>query len=150
MIQRIQTIYLLLVAILMTLTVFSPLATLVGNELVYSFNACGIYQGAENMSPTWGVLTFACLSAILALVSIFLYKNRKRQIKIVNWNSILIVLFYITVAVYYLSTANRLDLSFSNVSYGIALPVVALVLNVLAVTKIKADEKLVQSLNRIR
>ena len=150
MIQRIQTIYLLLVCVLMSLTLCSPLAILSGGEQIYLFNDCGFYLGTENVSPNWGVLTFAGLSAIMALVSIFLYKNRKKQMKIVNFNNLLIVLFYATFGVYFLYTSGRLNLSFLNVSFGIALPLVALVFNILAYLKIKADEKLVQSLNRIR
>ena len=150
MIQRIQTIYLLLVCVLMSLTLCSPLATLSGSEQLYLFNACGFYLGSENVSPTWGVLTFAGLSAVVALVSIFLYKNRKKQIKVVNLNSLLILLFYVTFGVYLIVSAGRLNLSFPKMSYGLALPLVALILNTLAYLKIKADEKLVQSLNRIR
>lgn len=151
MIQRIQTIYLLLVCALMTLTFFSPLATLSGGEQTYYIlKACGIYEATANIAPTWGVLTFAGLSALLAFISIFLYKNRKKQMKIVNLNNILIVLFYITLGVYFFSISGKMGLSFLNVSYGIALPAVAFILNILATLKIKADEKLVQSLNRIR
>lgn len=150
MIQRIQTVYLLLVTILMALTIFSPLGSLAGNEQIYIFNTCGLYLEGENVSPTWGILFFSALSAILAFVSIFMYKNRKKQMKLVGLNSLSIILFYITLGVYYFSISGGLNLSFLNISYGIALPIIALVFNILANSKIKADEKLVQSLNRIR
>ena len=151
MIQRIQSIYLLITAILMAVTVCSPLAWLQGENGMYVFRCLGIYD--EPFTPiywTWGVISIAVLSAILAFINIFLFKKRKVQITICNIISLLIVILYITTGTYIYTAKEVLGAEFERIDYGVILPTIALVLNILAIMRIKKDEKLVQSLNRIR
>ena len=42
------------------------------------------------------------------------------------------------------------NLEFSNVGFGVIMPVVSIILTILAIRKIGADESLIQSLNRLR
>lgn len=102
------------------------------------------------LSATWGVIATACLSTLVALVSILLYKKRKLQIKLCNINVLLIILFYIAFAIYLYTEMELLHATFLRISYGIVLPLIALIFNILAAIKIKVDEKLVKSLDRIR
>lgn len=153
MIQRIQTIFLLLTAILMAVTVFSPLAQLVNIDTGESafFKCAGIFKENEvSMYFTWGVISMAVLSALLAFINIFIFKKRKCQAKLCNLTTITILLFYAAFASYYYCEAPLLNLKFAKAEYGIILPVIALIFNFLAKSRIKTDEKLVQSLNRIR
>ncbi|WP_165026930.1 MULTISPECIES: DUF4293 domain-containing protein [unclassified Dysgonomonas] len=151
MIQRIQSIYLLLTAILMAVTVFSSLVVLnTDAEGVLVFLSCGIYEAGSAVYPTWGVITFAALSTLLACISIFLFKKRKMQIKLCNLNTLLIIFFYITFAIYLYTGMSALQATFLKISHGIILPIIALIFNILATVKIKADEKLIKSLDRIR
>lgn len=131
--------------------VVSPLVYFTNAEnSILSFAACGIYTPqCESVYSTVFVSILGALSSFLALVSIFLYKNRKRQIKVVNMNAAVIVLFYIALGAY-LYLAQTQGFVFESVQYGIVLPFIALVFNILALKKIKADEKLVRSLDRIR
>lgn len=152
MIQRIQSIYLLLVAILMGITVFSPLLQLTDasgsiTQIMYS---CGIHQGETLVKPLWGVLSVGGLSALMALINIFLFKKRKLQIKVGMFTTFLLLFFYITAAVYFYSYTSRTGLEFMAVYYGTILPFIALILNIMAVSRIRKDEKLVRSLDRIR
>lgn len=152
MIQRIQSVYLLIAAILMAVVVCSPLAVLAGaNESLYLFKSMGVFN--ENtivIYPSWGIAVCAAVSALCNFVTIFLYKKRKVQIKMSYISIVFIVLFYIAFAVYLYTGQTALDAAFSKVEYGLALPAISLILMVLALSKIKADERLVQSLNRIR
>ncbi|MFV0470109.1 MAG: DUF4293 domain-containing protein, partial [Dysgonomonas sp.] len=151
MIQRIQSVYLLLVAVLMSVTVFSPLMVFSDSSgIVFLSEVAGITFKAVNQYPTWGVLIFAVLAAIFPFINIFLYKKRKLQIKLCNITTLLIVLFYITLGVYTFVAKGKLDFEFTSIQYGVILPLVALIFNFLAQRKIKADEKLVRSLDRIR
>lgn len=104
----------------------------------------------ETMKCTYGVVSMAILSALAALVNIFLFKKRKIQVKLGHITTFLILFFYITAAVYFYSVGNRMGLGIESVLYGIILPVVALIFNLLAIKGIKKDEKLVRSLDRIR
>ncbi len=147
MIQRIQTIYLLLVAVLMVLPVFCPLLDF--NDK-FTTTALGVCFGGSNRFPTWGVLAFSLLPALIALTAIFLYKKRKTQMLLCRIVSVLIVLFYVTFAVYMNAAMDKLSLEIQSAQYGLLFPFVALILSLLATSRIKADEKLVKSLDRIR
>lgn len=154
MIQRIQSVYLLLVAILMGITAFSPLLVLREGSDLLDFYSYGIIPQDTDLNfvvkHTYGVISMAGLSALLAFVNIFLYKKRKVQIRIGYLTSLLIVLFYVTLATYFYFIGNRYGADLTGIYYGIVLPVIALILNLLAIRKIKKDEKLVRSLDRIR
>ncbi|NDV68002.1 DUF4293 domain-containing protein [Dysgonomonas sp. 25] len=151
MLQRIQSIYLLLVVALMAVTTFSPLLSLHGSgNVMQDMYSCGIYQAGELMKPTWGVLSMAGLSALVAFINIFLFKKRKLQIKLGMLTAFLLILFYVAAGAYFYVYSNRMALEFSGAYYGIILPLVALILNFMAIGRIKKDEKLVRSLDRIR
>jgi hypothetical protein len=115
-----------------------------------SFNSFGMFDASVNY-PTWGVVAFAALSAISAFVNIFLYRKRKLQIKLGLLTALLIVLHYITAAVYINTFLAKLsDEYVIHMQLGIIFPVIALIFDLLAVLRIKKDEKLVRSLDRIR
>lgn len=150
MIQRIQSVFLLLAAVLMAITYFCPLAGIVVSEssgLSITFSPSGI--GTD--FPTWGVITFTALCTLLPLINIFLYKKRKLQVNIALITILLIVLFYVTSGVYLNAFLGKLDSAYNiHMEYGIIFPVIALIFNILAILRIKKDEKLVKSLDRIR
>lgn len=148
MIQRIQSLFLLLVAALMGASVLSPLLEVTDdNSLVQTFHSYGI----GDSFPTWGVLTFAALSSLLAFINIFLYKKRKIQANIGLLTALLIAVYYATSLVYMNAYLGKIeDVYTLNIQFGIILPVIALIFDLLAVSKIKKDEKLVRSLDRIR
>ena len=149
MIQRIQSVYFLLACILMVVTVFSPLLIVDINGLQATFNSCGVYT--DNIQfHTWGVITVAGICGLLPLINIFLFKRRKVQIKVANVTSILILFFFVTLFAYFYALSNKFGATFVNVQYGIVLPLVALIFNMMAVQKVKKDESLIKSLNRIR
>lgn len=149
MIQRIQSVYLFLVAALMTATIFCPLMTFSTAKapVVASPFGMDVWSG---LYPTWGVLTFAALAALVPFVNIFLYKKRKLQMRLCNLTTLLLLLFYITFGVYAYFFMANVDAKILNPEFGLVLPFIAFVFNMLAYTKIKKDDKLVRSLDRIR
>jgi len=150
MIQRIQTIFLLLAAILMAVTVFSPLVILEGGNRFVSLYPYGMVEAGNTTYMTWGVITFACLAILLPVINIFLYKKRKIQVKVCSFTIFIIVVFYITLYAYLYFLMAKNGLSLQGMQYGIILPAIALIFVVLASVNIKKDERLIQSLNRIR
>lgn len=152
MIQRIQSIYLLVAAILMAVTVFSPLAFLAdGSNGFFIYRCLGFYENGIGLNyPTWGVITLVSLTAVLTFISIFVYKNRKLQIKLSYTAIVLLLASYGTIYTYLQTGLTETSTTLINVKYGVILPIIALIFIILAVIKIKGDEKLVQSLNRIR
>lgn len=177
MIQRIQTIYLSLALVCMALLILFPLfsvnATSEGVQITGEMNSHGFVItkaptiDAEGMSfekpapvdvPVY--LIFMSLALITA-ASIMLYKKRKRQLLFCRLNFILhllvVIAFY---AFYYLgqdALANAMteradetvEIMFSmELGFYLLIPTVPLLF--LAIRGIKNDEKLLQSIDRIR
>ena len=144
MIQRIQSIYLLLSAI-------------VSGGLIFLFNLWKDVDGnsifAKNLlvSEDWMLKMIPILfigSAILSLSSIFQFKNRQLQFVLGRLN-ILTNLILLGLLVY-----QSLNLSgetmVSEKGIGSALPIIVIVLQVMANKAIKKDEDLVKSVDRLR
>lgn len=151
MIQRIQSVYLLLVAGLMLAILFVPLATFAGGGAEFVFKALGIVEkeSQQVFFDTWPVLIPAVAVVVNALTTIFLYKKRPLQIKLASSNIILILAFFCAFF-YYAWDFMKLYSCQIKPGFFLALPLIALVLNLLAVKAIKKDEDMIKSLNRIR
>lgn len=153
MIQRIQSIFLLLTTILMGATFVIPSLEITSEGLKFSsilFNSLGIFDNSISYHA-WGAAIFCALSAIVAFLNIFLYKKRKLQIKLGLFTALLIAIYYVTAAFYINAFLDKITSGYSlNIQLGIIFPVLALIFDLLAVSRIKKDEKLVKSLDRIR
>lgn len=153
MIQRIQSIYLLIITILTALTLFLPLGEVVIGSAGHIVTVFGLKSLPGTQDIAYSSFPLAGLTVLIAIVSfatIFLYKNRKRQILLSNINSFLIVCFY-ALFFYYVSTVKE-QVAAMQYQMGIALafPLIDLIFYYLVVRKIKADEALVRSLDRLR
>ena len=137
MIQRIQTVYLLIIVALMIATLFLPLTVLQAGESLCSFDASGIStmltDQPELLYPTWGLFA---LTAIIALIS--LYRKRILQIRLCIFNAILMLGFYGLYA-FYVWTVSK-DLGDVDITGKIALtfPFISLILNYLAIRNIRS------------
>jgi len=165
MIQRIQTVFLLLAAILMGIALYFPLLEVVDNDnITVAFHSFGLGEISGDAIPTWkdsvstttwGSLTFAVLSIIISLIAIFSYKNRKRQSRLTLLNALFIIIYYVAIVAYLRAFVNKLDsddalIEINITSFIIILPFIALIFDLLAYWRIRKDEKLVKSLDRIR
>ena len=152
MIQRIQTLYLLAVAALMAAAVFTPLAYFAAGVEEYKLYAFTL-QGAQESYSTIYMGVIVALAAIIPFVNIFLFKNRLLQIRLCAVELMLLIGSAIFMAIYYF-LSNRMfsQLEFSAHGFHIAIifPLIALVLDYLAMRAIFRDEMLVKSLERIR
>lgn len=153
MLQRIQTVYLLLIVALTIATLFFPLAVLQAGNDLFSFDASGVSTlmgEAELIYPTWGLFALVAVIAIVALVTIFLFKRRILQIRLCVFNALLMVGFYGFFAyLAYSFTSSFAEMSL-QVKFGLAFPLINLILDYLAIRNIGADEALVRSLDRLR
>lgn len=153
MLQRIQTVYLLLVTVLTLSLFFLPLAVLQSGDTLYSFDIFGLNTllgEKELLFPTWGLAALAVVIMVIALITIFLFKRRMLQIRLTIFNTILLFGFYGLFAfLIYTFKGDFGELSY-NLKFATAFPAVSIVLNYLAIRNIGADEALVRSLNRLR
>lgn len=135
MIQRFQSIWLLLAAAAGFLTLEFPFYS--GTHLG------GLYlelTAKENLP----ILILTVATAVLALVTIFLYKNRKLQLKMTLAG---IVVSIITLVLYFNTSKEFIQGNFSI--WAVFSFIVPLAL-ILAARRIYMDEKLIKSLDRLR
>jgi len=137
MIQRIQTIYLLIVAGISAGLIFLFNLWVTIEELVVFAKDEIVY------------FSMFMASAILALIAIFMFKNRKFQFVLGRLN---IILNFILLGLFvYRSLSISGETSdVSEKGIGILLPIFSIVFLVLANKAIKKDEDLVKSVERLR
>jgi hypothetical protein len=147
MIQRIQTLYLLLSTVLVGLLLFLPFAEITKDGVNYIFNFTGILLEGNVI---WnGIAILALIGIILfsQVYAILNYKNRPGQIRVINYSMLgLVVLFGIFfITAYYSFNGEQTSFKISHV-----FPVIAIILDYLALRGIKKDEALIRSIDRIR
>ena len=162
MIQRRQTIYMLLAVIASALLFFTPLMSFNADGEVMRFTIFGIKNPIETMSfsatYTWPLVVLTILMTVAPLVTIFLYKKRELQVRLCRLNMLLNIIFIGLVFVYYESdvlgviSAVENDIYTLDVAYfiGMVFPLVNLVMEILAIRGIKKDIELLKSIDRLR
>lgn len=153
MIQRIQTIWFFLAAVVAALLFCIPASHFtVGSdsEAAFTLTALGL-QGVDEttLRYSWGILTFSILQTILPIVALLSYKNRKRQKLLSTCMLLGHILLLGTIIAYSYAYASDLKASVGYY-YGMALPVVGYILVRLALRGVQKDEELIRSTERFR
>ncbi len=130
MIQRIQSIYLFIAALLCVAFLFVP-----------SLEINDVYLLAKNNMVLLGL---TIVSALISLADIFLFRNRILQMNVGRLN-LLLILGLIGFGVY----TELTDGDFQPF-YGALIPLFFFIFNLLAIFAIGKDEKLVKSMDRLR
>ena len=136
MIQRKQTLYLLLALIVTTICLCLPIGTFAPTGMGVDmpvYNLWVVTPGGHDFS-VWVLFLLLLLTCPITIAAIFLYKNRKVQAKL---------------CLYALTLGDDLQATFHFEVIAL-LPFVALLLYILARKGILADEALVRSMDRIR
>ncbi|MBN8676622.1 MAG: DUF4293 domain-containing protein [Chitinophagales bacterium] len=151
MIQRIQSIYLLLAAIALICPVFLPLATATGDPAALqatgdNFFADGTFWSKEHPA---GYSLFLLIAGIIS--TIFWYKNRPKQMQTAGILALTVLILIVLYAALGALNAQRLpDTASVQPGIGAYPPALAIVFLVLAYRAIKKDENLVRSSDRLR
>jgi predicted membrane protein len=145
MIQRIQSIFLLLASLAFFSLFALPLAT--SAKAGVGFLADKVY----NIMDHPALLALTIIGGVTALAAIFLFRNRGLQLRLTILTLVLSILLpvlaYLLVMTEGTSTTEQ---AVYTESAGIFMPVVALVFSILAQRNIKKDDKLVRSMDRLR
>lgn len=160
MIQRIQTLYLLLVVALGITLCFVPVVQFVtpdGAEVVraWELTALGMTETTVNELPAvelnglWGLLLASIIIPVMALVDIFLYNKRLLQARL-NIFTIMLCLGYYGVLAIYVYLAKMVMVAEWYILPWAAIPLVCLVLTVMATRRILKDEAMVRAADRLR
>ena len=153
MIQRIQTLYLLAVVALMSVTLFAPIATFTVGETTFTLSAFSLSGGNQSQSTLWmGILLV--VSTVLPLVTIFLFKRRQLQVRLCGAEVVLLLGALVFLGIYYWLSVDKafdgVEIMHKQFGWAAPMPLVSIVLTYLAGRAIFKDEILVRSLDRIR
>jgi len=162
MIQRIQSVFLLLAALIMISILFLPLWNKFDAEAMEAvkLNAFNLTYvsvedgGAETVmasKATFWISALAIVAAAVSLISIFQYKNRLRQIQLGALNS-LVMGGCLGMTYYYSTIGDKMVApeTIGNFQIGFYIIAAALLFNSLANRYIRRDDRLVKSADRIR
>ncbi len=128
MLQRIQSVYLLIAFI---------------SSIFYSYLA---YTSSFKENVFFAIS--GGFISLLILINIFLYKNRKLQIKLNNL-TIFVLIVLLGLSIYQVGLLSG-EKSFSEKDIKLLVPVISIVFLLIANKYIKRDERLVKSVDRIR
>ena len=162
MLQRIQSVFLLVSAIVMVAILFLPMwnmynpetmeaVKLTAFQMAYVSVDAGGVETLISSKDTYWIAVLAVLGATVALISIFSFKNRLRQMQLNTLNSLIMggclltSYFYSTKGIQVVQGAGG-----GNFQIGFYIIAIALLCNSLGNRFIRKDEKLVRSADRIR
>jgi len=150
MIQRKQTIFLLLAVIASVVCLSMPIGRIEPVELggdAYTFYNLFI-KGSETVIYKPLLFSMLLIEATVAFIDIFLYKKRVLQARLCTLCMGLIVVWYGIYAL--IATSAMTDITSFHAEFSACLPLVAVILLIMARRGIMADEKLVRAADRIR
>jgi len=149
MIQRKQTIWLLLATLSILLTFLLPY----GIHTESALETTAILQTDLNSKSNTMLMSLTILSATVSFFTIFLYSNRKLQMRL-SILSIFLSMGVLACQIYISRSVdgNKLAIGVlgANIYLGLAAPVIAIAFLMLAYNGIKKDEKLVRDSDRLR
>lgn len=154
MLQRIQSLYLFLIAAFVGAMFFLPLAWFAGEAGMFELHAFALVTAdGETLHDTIYLGILLAAACVLPLVTIFLYRRRLLQIRLCCVEMVLLLGCVAMEGVYYyLGRRAFADLAFHTQGFkpAIALPIVCLLFAYLAAKAIFRDELLIRESDRIR
>lgn len=156
MIQRIQTVYLAIVGVLLLLFIIVGvnLATLAAEDGVYQLTAVTASflteSGSETVFSSFPVAATVAVCLLLTAYAITQYKNRKLQIRLIQIAMTLQPIIGIVVFFYANKMAALSESASLSYSPFLGVLILNLVLYFLALRGVKKDEALVRSADRLR
>ena len=160
MIQRVQTIYMLASVIAILTMHFFWLASFAIPEATFELNSLGLVcqtKGFETDRMVWELFIVLLLMVALPLINIFLYKNRKLQLRVLIYTIILNVLYYglffwecyrLKGEVAALSQGGVADVHYNIMM--LVMPAVSIFALIMAARGVIFDIALIKSLDRLR
>lgn len=158
MIQRIQSVYLFIAVLALVVLYFFPVASYLSDlsyNKFYITHLQTLTPGVDSPISNSLILPLGIFNGIIAIVtvmSIFLYKKRifqSRMVKLAILMSVILIALIFFVYSPLIGKATGAEANYAD-SFGIYISLIAIVMLVLANRGIMHDEKLVKSANRLR
>lgn len=152
MIQRIQSVYLLIVTGLLIAAMCLPTGAFVASDGVTLnvFKPLGLTLQDGEFYSTWGLFGILFLSTVIAFCTIFLFRNRMLQVRMTIFNSILLIGYYVVFFVFMNVLSDNLDAMNFRLGWALCLPAISIILNYLAFRAIYKDEVMVRAADSFR
>lgn len=151
MIQRIQSVYLLLAVGVVVSALCLPLGSFINADAitVQAFKPLGVTLADGSLMSTWGLFALLVLSAVVSACTIFLFRNRRLQMRMTVFNVVLLIGYYIVFFFFLFALKDNLNSTF-QFSWALCLPLIAIILDWLAFVAIRHDDEMVKAADRIR
>ena len=147
-IQRIQTVYLLIAVILMVVFAFFPALTFeLGDKTVLYGALESGRAGVMHINPL--LLTLVILISLLALIDVFLYKNLQRQMTVCFVDIIIGIAMLIAICIQAFYVGNR-DGWIVSWQWYLILPVLSIIFLMMAHKSMSRDKKKLIDADRLR
>lgn len=154
-IQRWQSVLLLIAAAMMAVFSFCSLGQFQTPDFSFNFITLGVqYEGQADpgmptgyLVHTWGFFALSILCIILPLIAIFMFKNMRLQKQLCVCSILFIIADCVTGAVLGYTLIPGAAISWSSI---IIAPFLAIICATYAYRRICKDHKLLQSIDRIR
>lgn len=154
-IQRWQSLLLLAAAILMGLFSFCLIAQLNTTDFTLNFSACGLkYEGTStNGAPTgyymstWYFFVLTLLSSLIPAIAIFLFRNLRLQKTLCLIEILFVIASYMTACLIAHTAVTGARINWTEIYVA---PVISLIATILAYYRIRKDERLLRSADRLR
>jgi len=156
MIQRKQSLFLLLAVASLVGLAFLPIASFIGEKdslVMYVYKVVSLVPDSPTVFSSMFLLPLLAIVLVTAITSfgtIFMYKNRIRQIRMVRLMVFLLVVAIGLFFLYYTSAMEEATAGTITPELGIYLIPVSILLLFLALRGIIADERLIRSSERLR
>ncbi|MCK9325788.1 MAG: DUF4293 domain-containing protein [Bacteroidales bacterium] len=152
MIQRIQSIFLLLAMIAWNILFFKPImgfTTDAGGSWYLLASSIKESAGDGIVMTTIPLLVLLIIIDLLLLSALLLYRRRTLQLRVTLLSMILQIFSYGLIGLYVFFGVNKLDAS-AHLLFSTVMPLVAFVLTFLAFRGIRRDILLLKALERLR
>lgn len=157
MIQRIQSVYLFLASLILSISFFFPIAEFIGVKdslVLYVYKVVSLVPGSTNIYDLMFVmplLAMVSLVVVFSFVTIFLYKNLSGQLKIIRFLMLLIAVMIGVIFLYYYDILELASGAMPNfVQVGAFAPLLSLIFLFLAYKGVLKDLKKIRSADRLR
>ncbi len=156
MIQRKQTLFLLASVIVLTVCLFFPVAYfepkgMEVESLLYNLGTVSDKNGISFDATCFPLFLLLSVSAVIALVTIFMYKNRKLQMTLCSVSMLFALLWYIDYALLFFGVIPLANMEGTlGIKFASCLPFISIILLAMAKKGINDDEKLIKAADRIR
>jgi hypothetical protein len=148
MIQRKQTLFLLFAVIAIAICLFLPIASIAA--MVYNLGVVG-EAGMQISTTCVPLFLLLAVSAIIALVNIFLYKNLKLQKSLCTLAMLFAGLWYVDYIVMFMGLIPVPEAEGTmKFQFAACLPLVAIIFEWMAMKGVNDDIKLLRAADRIR